>query len=119
MKHLKNAQNIQIESKNERLRDLGITHKCYVFLSGDDKNTTNAKNITAYGLQHATMITKEDNSKDLNEKKSAVQVEDGEHVLIDGVEFITHLIGDYSDCIHFEEVDYNGTSKVHYEMKVS
>ena len=106
MKNLTNKQNFQIAYKSGKLKDLNITCKCYIFVSGYDKNSTDAENITAYGLQHASMLTAEDNSKDINEKLESVLLADGERVLIDGVEYITHLIGDYSDAVHFEEVGY-------------
>lgn len=112
MKHLKDGQNIQIERKSGRLKTMGITHKCYVFISGDDKNSVSPKNITAYGLQHASIITACDNSADLEEKKASVQIEDGEIVTIDNVRFKTILKGEYSDCVWFEEINYDGESKV-------
>lgn len=115
MKNLSNRQNIQIERKKGRLKDLGITHKCYIFVQGDCKNSPHPKDVTAFGLQHASIITKEDNSKDLAEKEASVLIEDGEHVLIEGIEFKAKLMGEYSDCIHFIEIGYDGTSKVSYE----
>ena len=105
MKALVNRQEIEIERKSGRLKDLGITHKCYIFLSGDDKNSTDAPNITAYGLQHATMITSDKIKPEYLRHKPTL-IEDGEVLLIEGIEFKTKLIGDYSDCVHFEEVDY-------------
>jgi hypothetical protein len=95
---------VQIERKSGRLKDLGITIKCYIFVSGYDKNSTHSEDVTAFGLQYATMLTKEDNSKDIEEKEASILLEDGEVVSIDGVEYVTHLAGDYSDAIWFKEV---------------
>ncbi len=104
MKNLTNGQNFQIGTKSKRLQAHGINHYCYVSVSGEDPNSVHAKDITAYGLQHATMITADDNSKDIEEKTSSVLIEDGERVLIDGVEYLTIYKGNYSDCVHFKEI---------------
>ena len=104
MKKLTNGQNIQIDYKSGRLLDLGITLKAYVFVSGYDKNSIDPKEVTAYGLQHATIITACGNSEDVDKKKAAVKIEDGEVLEIDGVTYKTKFLGDYSDAIHFYEV---------------
>lgn len=106
MKKLTNRQKVQIERKSGRLKDLGITIKCYIFVSGYDKNSTHSEDVTAFGLQYGSMLTKEDNSKDIEEKKASTLLVDGEMVEIDGKKYVTHLAGDYSDAIWFKEVGY-------------
>lgn len=34
-------------------------------------------------------------------RANAVIIDDGEHVLIDGIEFVTKVLGDYSEVAHF------------------
>lgn len=104
MKNLTNGQNFQIGTKSKRLQAHGINHYCYVFVCGEDENSVYAKDITAYGLQYGTMITAYDNSKDIEEKTQSVIIEDKEIVLIDGVEYLTIYMGNYSDCVHFKEM---------------
>lgn len=118
MKTLTIGQNIQIARSKGRLKDLGITHKCYVFVSRFDPNSFTAKDVTAYGLQHCSIITKDDNSADLAEKEASVLLEDGEHVMIEDIEYKTKLMGEYSDCIHFIEVGYMAkTTREFYRVK--
>ncbi len=111
MIELVNGAEIEIERGSGKLKDLGITHKCYIFVSGDDKNSVHSKDITAYGLQHPSILTADPKP----EEPERTLLVDGENILIDGVEFETMLIGDYSDCIHFKEVGYDDKSRLESE----
>ena len=104
MKKLTDGQNFQIATKSARLQAHGINHYCYIFVAGIDPNSVNPKDITAYGLQHATIVTAHDNSKDIEQKTNSVLLIDGEHVIIAGKEYETIFKGDYSDCVHFKEL---------------